>query len=153
LKLDWLLIAQYAVQYGPLLKMAIDEAMSNDDLVTKVRKLAGPFAPLLEQIGGQLFPNVKPELHIAASVMAAFDPNITKWVQSSLNVLVTPSPNLEVDGLYGPLTRAAVSAYQTQLGLPADGWAGRLTQAAIDMAMSKVPMTTVPVPPTAPTAP
>ena len=148
--MDWLLVAQYAIQYGPLLKTAIDEAMSNDDLVTKVRKIAGPFAPLLEQIGGMWFPNAKPELHIAAVVMSSFDPNVTVWVQTSMNSLVTPSPNLKVDGIYGPLTRAAVSAYQAQLGLPADGWAGRLTQAAIDMAMSKVPM---PVPPVAPPAP
>jgi len=151
--MDWLLIAQYAVQYGPLLKMAIDEALSNDDLVTKISKLAGPFAPLLEQIGAQLFPNAKPEFHAAAAVMAAFDPSTTKWLQGSLNHLVVPSPNLEVDGLYGPMTRAAVKAYQTQLGLEPDGWAGRLTQAAIDLAMSKVTITPMPVPPVAPPAP
>jgi peptidoglycan hydrolase-like protein with peptidoglycan-binding domain len=147
--MDWLLVAQYAIQYGPLLKTAIDEALSNDDLMTKIAKLTGPFAPLLEQLGSQLFPNAKPELHAVAAVMAAFDPSTTKWLQGSLNLLLTPSPNLVVDGLYGPATRAAVTAYQTQLGLTPDGWAGRLTQAAIDLALGKSQPSALSLPPVA----
>ncbi len=136
--MDWLLVAQYAIQYGPALKTAIDEALSNDDLVTKVQKIAGPFAPLLEKIGGSLFPAAKPGLHIAAVVMTSFDPSTTKWVQGSMNLLVTPSPNLTVDGLYGAKTRAAVQAFQTQNGIAVDGWAGRLTQGLIDALMAKL---------------
>src|SRR5882757_5687219 len=105
---DPFLILQYAIQYGPGIKAAIDEAISNDDLITKIRKIAGPFAPLLEQLGGTWFPQAKPALHIAAAAMAAFDPSVTKWLQGSLNVLLVPSPNLRVDGVYGAGTRAAV---------------------------------------------
>ena len=136
--MDWLLVAQYAVQYGPLIKTAIDEALSNDDLITKVRKVAGPFAPLLEQIGGMWFPNAKPELHIAAVVMTSFDPSVAKWIQGSMNLLVTPSPNLTVDGIYGPKTRAAVTVFETQQGLTPDGWAGRIVQGVIDTLMAKL---------------
>ena len=136
--MDWFTIISLTMQYGPIVKSIIDEAVSNDDIVTKIRKLAGPLAPLLETIGGQLFPAAKPALHIAAGAMAAFDPNVTKWIQGSLNVILTPSPNLTVDGLTGPKTRAAITQFQTQLGLTPDGWAGQLTQAALTAAMAKL---------------
>lgn len=145
--MDPFLILQYSIQYGPLIKAAIDESMSNDDLITKIRKIAGPFAPLLEQIGGTWFPQAKPALHIAAAAMAAFDPSVTKWLQGGLNVLLSPSPNLRVDGVYGAATRNAVIAYQTQMGLSVDGWAGRLTQAAIDAALAKYAPAAIPPPP------
>ncbi len=135
--MDWFTIIPLVIRYGPIVKDIIDEAMSNDDIVTKIQKLAGPLAPLLEQMGGQLFPAAAPALHIAAGAMAAFDPNVTKWVQGTLNVVVSPSPNLTVDGIYGPKTKAAVEAFQKQLGLDVDGWAGVLTQAALTAAMAK----------------
>ncbi len=136
--MDWFTIIPLVIRYGPVIKDIIDEAMSNDDIVTKIQKLAGPIAPLLEQIGGQFFPAAAPALHIAAGAMAAFDPNVTKWVQGGLNAVLTPTPNhLVVDGVYGPRTKAAVETLQKQLGLDVDGWAGVLTQAALTAAMAK----------------
>jgi peptidoglycan hydrolase-like protein with peptidoglycan-binding domain len=135
--MDWFTIIPLVIKYGPLVKDIIDEAISNDDIVTKIKKLAGPIAPLLDSIGSQFFPAAAPALHIAAGAMAAFDPSITKWVQGTLNSVVSPSPKLTVDGLYGPKTKAAVKAFQKQLGLDVDGWAGQLTQAALTAAMAK----------------
>jgi peptidoglycan hydrolase-like protein with peptidoglycan-binding domain len=55
-----------------------------------------------------------------------------------LNKLVTPSPNLVVDGIYGPKTREAVDAAQKKLGVTVDGWAGEITHGAIQTALSKL---------------
>ncbi len=135
--MDWFTIIPLVIRYGPIIKDIIDEATSNDDIVTKIKKLAGPLAPLLEQIGGQMFPAAKPALHIAAAAMSSFDPSVTKWVQGSLNLVLAPSPNLTVDGIAGPKTRAAIVQFQTQMDLDVDGWAGVLTQAALTAAMAK----------------
>lgn len=135
---DYFQIIQWAFQYGPSVKAAIDEAISNDDLTTKIRNIAGPLAPLLEQVGAQWFPKAAPALHVVGAVIATADPNATKWLQQALNQLATPSPNLVVDGVYGQATRAAVEQLQVQLGLTVDGLAGQLTQAAIQMALAKL---------------
>jgi len=137
--MDPLTILQLAIQYGPLVKQAIDAALSNEDLTAKIKEIAGPLVPVLEKIGGDLFPKAVPALKVVGGVVAAFDPNVTKWLQGSLNTLITPSPNLVVDGVYGPRTRDAVIAFQTQAGLRIDGLAGTVTRAAIDAAISKLP--------------
>src|SRR5215467_926847 len=100
--MDPLAIVQLAIQYGPAVKAAIDEAMSNDGLLTKLKEIAAPLVPLLEQAGAKMFPKAAPALHAVGAAIAAFDPNTTKWLQGALNALVTPSPNLVVDGIYGP---------------------------------------------------
>ena len=129
--MDYLALLQAAIKYGPLVKGILDEALTNHDVVTKVKEMSAPLASVFANIGASFFPKVAPELHVAAVVTAAFDPNITKWVQGSINQLVTPSPNLLVDGVYGPRTRAAVEVLQAQLGLTVDGWAGQITQGVI----------------------
>ncbi len=133
-------ILQLAIKYGPLVKEAIDLASSNLDLAGKIKLISGSLAALLEEIGGALFPNAKPELHLVGGAIAAFDPNVTKWLQGALNALVTPklNPQLVVDGIYGPHTRDAVSAFQKQMGLVVDGLAGQITQAAISIALTKL---------------
>jgi peptidoglycan hydrolase-like protein with peptidoglycan-binding domain len=59
------------------------------------------------------------------------------WLQQSLNYLM--NAGLEVDGEYGPLTKAAVmefqKANQPQSG-PVDGWAGPKTCLVIREALS-----------------
>jgi peptidoglycan hydrolase-like protein with peptidoglycan-binding domain len=137
--MDWLRIVQLAIQYGPLVKGAIDTAFSNDDLITKIKNIAGPIVPLLEQIGKQLFPKAADILHLVGGAVAAFDPNVTRWLQGALNNLIEPSltPQLVVDGIYGPLTRAAVETFQKQMGLIVDGLAGTITRAAIDALLAK----------------
>src|SRR5580765_7138587 len=122
--MDWLSIIQLAMQWGPTVKGIIDEASTNDAITTKIQTVAPALAGVLEQIGGQFFPQAAPALHIAAAAIAAFDPNTTKWIQNACNSFLTPSPNLVVDGQYVPKTKAAVIALQTQLGLTPDGVAG-----------------------------
>jgi putative chitinase len=60
----------------------------------------------------------------------------TLWVQQSLNQLGT-DPALLTDGSFGPLTAAAVKAFQQANGLDADGRIGPLTIAAIEQALGQ----------------
>lgn len=138
--MNWLNVIPLLVSAAGAIKSIIDVANGNEDIITKIQKTFPGLAGIIEEIGGALFPSVKPQLRIAAGAMAAFDPDVTKWLQGSLNVLISPSPNLVVDGIYGPLTRAAVVQVQEQLGLTVDGWAGVLTQAAISHALSQKPV-------------
>jgi len=136
--IDALTLIQLAIKYGPVIKEVIDIASSNEDLIARVKAVAKPLIPYLEEIGARLFPKATPALHIVGGVLSAFDPNLTKWLQGSINTLVSPSPNLTVDGLYGPRTRAAVEQLQKQLNLLVDGIAGSITQAAIQNALAKL---------------
>jgi putative chitinase len=59
----------------------------------------------------------------------------TFWVQQSLNALGTDPP-LTTDGSYGPMTVAAVKAFQQAQGLTVDGKVGPETIAAIEQALA-----------------
>jgi peptidoglycan hydrolase-like protein with peptidoglycan-binding domain len=59
----------------------------------------------------------------------------TAWVQRSLNKLGTEPP-LIADGSFGPLTAAAVKAFQEKHGLEADGKIGPQTVAAIEQELA-----------------
>jgi len=59
----------------------------------------------------------------------------TAWLQQSLNKLGTEPP-LITDGSFGPMTAAAVKAFQQTHGLEADGKANPLTVAAIEQALA-----------------
>lgn len=137
--MDWLNILGLVIQYAPQVKQIIDEATSNDDITTKITQLSSPLASAIEGIGASLFPKAAPTLHLVAGAIATFDPNVTIWLQKSLNTLVTPAPNLTVDGIYGGQTKVAVEALQTKLGLSVDGIAGQITQAAIQVALNNAP--------------
>lgn len=137
--MNWLTFLPSIVSAVSTIKSIIDVANSNLDVVTKIKTAVPGLVSLLESYAAQAFPQVAPELHVAAAVMTAFDPNVTKWVQGSLNVLLSPSPALTVDGIYGPKTTAAVQALQAKLGLKVDGWAGVLTQNAISAALASNP--------------
>jgi peptidoglycan hydrolase-like protein with peptidoglycan-binding domain len=52
-----------------------------------------------------------------------------RWVQSSLNQIM--NAKLAVDGISGPLTRAAIRSFQSSHGLTADGIVGPITEAAM----------------------
>ena len=54
-------------------------------------------------------------------------------LQRELNRQLFPSPNLAVDGKFGPLTQKAVKAFQAREGLTPDGIVGPLTRAALGM--------------------
>jgi len=123
-----------SVQVAGQVKELLDKgSVTQQSLETAVPQIV----PQLASLGASLFPKVAPELQAVAAASATFDPNVTKWLQGSLNKLLTPSPNLEVDGVYGPKTQEAVEAAQKQLGIPVDGWAGEVTQGAIIAALTK----------------
>lgn len=58
-----------------------------------------------------------------------------EWVQESLNALHIPEIPLLVDGHYGRITRAAVTAFQTKAMIHVDGLAGPETIKAIEAAL------------------
>ena len=123
-----------SVQVAGQVKELLDKgSVTQQSLQTAVPQIV----PQLASLGASLSPKVAPELQAVAAASATFDPNVTKWLQGSLNKLLTPSPNLEVDGVYGPKTQEAVEAAQKQLGIPVDGWAGEVTQGAIMAALTK----------------
>lgn len=146
--MDPLSIISLVLRYGPSVVSLITQAVSNDDLTTKLKNLSAPLADLLETIGSNLFPKAAPTLHIVAGALASFNPDLVKWTQAALNTLLTPSPALVVDGKYGKLTRAAVAAFQQQHGLKVDELAGALTQAAIDALLASRPQLGSPAPAT-----
>jgi peptidoglycan hydrolase-like protein with peptidoglycan-binding domain len=67
-----------------------------------------------------------------------FDPIRIKWLQTALNVLGA-NPPLDVDGEYGPMTKDAVLQFQKAHDIVTDGWAGDVTHAALQLALSKRP--------------
>ena len=88
-------------------------------------------------------------LFVAGSVSAAYTfPNKIdtlqekKDVQTVLNMVVTPSPMLTVDGVMGAKSIAAVKAFQTMKGLTADGLIGPMTRAALEAAQAGAPVAT-----------
>jgi len=117
----------------------VKELLDKGGVTPQSLETAAPqIVPELASLGATLFPKVAPELQTVAAASATFDPNVTKWLQASLNKLLTPSPNLDADGIYGPATREAVEAAQKKLGIPVDGWAGEITQGAIQAALTKL---------------
>jgi peptidoglycan hydrolase-like protein with peptidoglycan-binding domain len=124
-----------SVQVAGSVKELLDKGgVTQQSLETAVPQIV----PQLANLGATLFPKVAPEMQAVAAASATFDPNVTKWLQAASNKLVTPSPNLAVDGVYGPKTREAVEAAQKKLGIPVDGWAGEVTQGAIQTALTKL---------------
>ncbi len=133
-------IIQLVVGLAPSIKAIYDAATTNSGVVDEIKKLSNPVATLLQQIGQEFFPKANPTIAIVGGLIAAFDPNTTKWLQGALNTLLALNPPLVVDGQYGPKTKTAVEQMQVKLGLVVDGLAGKLTQAAIDMALAKLPV-------------
>ncbi len=117
---------QQAIRIGTPIVKAVEENAGNDLL------------PLLGQIGKQMFPDIDDRLAPAAAASTMFDPIRVKWLQTALNLLGA-NPPLDVDGEYGPMTKDAVLQFQKTHELVADGWAGDLTHAALQLALSKKP--------------
>lgn len=129
-------ILQLGVSLAPTIKAILDEASSNDTIIQKVTALSPTLAGVLTGVGAQLFPKAAPALHVVGGAIAAFDPNVTKWVQGEINALGY-TPALTVDGSYGPKTAAGVEWLQAKLGLKVDGLAGQVTQAALQALLAK----------------
>ena len=87
--------------------------------------------PLLTQLGTSTFPGLPPDT-AATAAATTLDVNGVKWTQMALNLL---NGSLEIDGVYGPATRAAVTKFQSANNLEADGWAGTKTTDALREAL------------------
>jgi peptidoglycan hydrolase-like protein with peptidoglycan-binding domain len=114
-----------------------DAIRTGTPTVKAVEEHASDVLPVLAEVGKQLFPEIDDKLAPAAAASTMFDPVRVKWLQTALNVIGT-EPALDVDGEYGPLTTAAVKRFQETHGLVADGWAGDVTHAALQLALSKL---------------
>lgn len=134
--LAWLSYLPMILNAATSIKSILDIANSNEGVVAKIKDILPETIPFLQSIGSQLFPKVAPQIQVAAAAMAAFDPNIVKWVQGACNTIL--GTTLAVDGHYGDRTKAAVEQLQAKLGLKVDGFAGQITQLAISLAMSKL---------------
>lgn len=78
-----------------------------------------------------------PVLPVAPTPMHTAAPTGIAWVQHALNVV--DHAGLDEDGSYGRLTKQAVRAFQVKFDVqPYDGWAGTLTNAALDAELAKV---------------
>lgn len=88
--------------------------------------------PLLTQLGITTFPGLSADKAPAAAA-TTLDVNGVKWTQTALNLLLDAS--LQVDGIYGSATKAAVTRFQTANNLEADGWAGTKTADALRTAL------------------
>lgn len=88
---------------------------------------------LLRQAGQAGFPEV-PRQQAPDAAVALLDRGGTKWLQTGLNLC---GYKLDVDGIYGPATRSAVSMFQETHKLVVDGWAGDATTAAIQAELLK----------------
>lgn len=86
---------------------------------------------LFAGVGKTLFPELPQPSQVAAAAVV-LDVDTTKRIQSQLNKLGV-NPALDVDGVYGQKTKAAVSAFQrANPPLVVDGWAGAATQAVLN---------------------
>lgn len=130
---------QSLVGVGTAVLPLIRQALSGASLDTMVRSVlaGGGVINTLETMAEHLFPNLAPELRVAAAVVATYDTDKTKWLQQALNVILGTS--LAVDGIYGPATVAAVEQFQERtVGLKVDGWAYRITTPLIETALAKI---------------
>lgn len=133
--MNWLSLIGLFIKYGPVLEQLWNAVTSNEDYVTKVESLLPQVAQYAVQIAQEFFPNAAPAVQKIAGTALTFNTQLVKYAQQACNLLLTPSPNLAVDGMYGPHTHAAVKTLQQQLGLTADGVFGKLTQAAVAKAL------------------
>lgn len=126
------------------MRSLISQALSGASLADMAKQvLSGDLVSVLEKQAESLLPNVAPELRLAAAIVTGYDNDRTKWLQQALNTIL--EINIEVDGIYGPATVAAVEQFQTQhLGLKIDGFAYRVTHAAIQATMARIFGTTQP---------
>lgn len=110
------------------------KAASGLDVFATIKKDAPEAIDILTQLGQHLFPNLNSSQQPQAAATAVDTATVAK-IQAALNArLPTGTPVLDVDGAYGPKTRAAVLAFQQANGLTADEWAGPLTQQALGVA-------------------
>jgi peptidoglycan hydrolase-like protein with peptidoglycan-binding domain len=105
--------------------------------IQAVRKEAPELTPVFEQLATRL--NLSGRLAADAAAQMMFDRDGTLWMQGAINRLNPNDPPLEVDGVYGPFTKAAVEKFQTaHPPLEVDGWCGPETFAALKREVARL---------------
>jgi peptidoglycan hydrolase-like protein with peptidoglycan-binding domain len=115
----------------------VDHLRAGDSVLKMLRDEGPAVLDVLVKLGDEFFPDVAdPEKKVQAAAMKTFDPSYVKGVQAALNKV--HGSGLKVDGDYGDKTKAAVVKYQKERGIdPADGWAGKATNAALQAESAK----------------
>jgi D-alanyl-D-alanine carboxypeptidase (penicillin-binding protein 5/6) len=105
---------------------------------------------LCADLGREIFEYFSPSTGAATTAAATTlkmgaSGTIVETLQRTLNARLTPSPDLGIDGDFGPMTRVAVVRFQQQSKLRASGEVGPETWRALEPLITKAP----PVPPPA----
>lgn len=129
--MNWLALIALAEKYGPTLQWIWKAASSNDDFNSKIETVLPQIATYAVEIATQFFPDTAAAVQKVAGSVLTLNTQFVRYAQQACNVVLKLDPPLEVDGMYGPKTRAAVKQLQTQLGLMADGIFGKVTEAAV----------------------
>lgn len=133
--LSYLPIILKVINILPIIQSTIQQGGS---VITIIQRLAPELLPLLQEIGGGVFPQADPAKAIQAGIDVIFDKDGTMWVQNTLNQF-NKNTALTVDGGYGNLTKAAVAAYQkAHPPLKVDGWCGPKTSGSLAVEVAKL---------------
>ncbi len=110
-----------------------------NDIRTITLRINGGFNGLREREAwfDKLWPLLKEQSQPAEPWEASDEDDKVKRLQQNLNDLGA-DPKLVVDGRYCPATRQAVRVFQRAAGMPADGIAGPVTEAAIKMRLDTI---------------
>lgn len=117
----------------------LNGAADKNDIRTITLRINGGLIGLPEREAwlNKIWPLLKTDDQPAEPWETADTDNKIKILQKNLNTLGA-DPVLEVDGRYGPSTRQAVKAFQTAVGIVADGIAGPVTEAAIKLRLNRL---------------
>src|SRR5215475_7941912 len=113
--MDYALILKI-LSYAPTVINLLRTAASLKSIPAFFAAEAPACAKCFEKAGAALWPKGAPVRQTAAAIMSAYSPATVTWVPGAFNTALAANPQLQakisqalaVDGLYGPLTSAAV---------------------------------------------
>jgi hypothetical protein len=129
--------------HGRALTTPLNRPASDQGPDIKWKEIAELYGELARTTNDEFLAELANEL---ASEFESLSTDEVRWVQSTLNRVI--GAQLAVDGVYGPLTRAAVMTFQRREGLAVDGIVGPVTTAALQRAAGRGPyVPALPAPP------